>query len=240
MKKIKQIALSVVGMALIATGFVACSSDDSSSSMDESNNQITSFGQTGKVIYDDVKQDSKGWLTLGDKTYFLNENDEDGDFLTKFDGNKQFQYYITSNFEVDYSEEGQDIIVTELKSGDQLTITNYVEENGSFVFDVKAGDRLFESVRYSKNSNYHPGDNDFVTIKACIPCIGVAIAVVIEAIADAFDDSDCETAIKQCREAGGLPQTEIEEGFFSNSCKVKCLPKPKETRKVRFAGELNL
>src|SRR5690554_4486569 len=35
MKKIKQIALSVLGMAVIATGLVACSSDDSSTSIEE-------------------------------------------------------------------------------------------------------------------------------------------------------------------------------------------------------------
>src|SRR5690554_4770489 len=37
MKKVKQIALSVLGMAFIAAGFVACSSDDSSA---ETNTQM--------------------------------------------------------------------------------------------------------------------------------------------------------------------------------------------------------
>lgn len=45
MKKIKQIALSVLGMAFIATGFVACSSDDSNTESKEKVEQVNSSSE---------------------------------------------------------------------------------------------------------------------------------------------------------------------------------------------------
>ncbi len=51
------------------------------------------------------------------------------------------------------------------------------------------------------------------------------VVAVVEAVIEGTSDSDCQTAVKECRGAGGLPSTEIEEGFFGTSCKVTCTAK---------------
>jgi len=55
----------------------------------------------------------------------------------------------------------------------------------------------------------------------CPLCLAL-VAVVIEAYIEVNSDSECETAVKQCTEAGGLPTTKIEETLFSKSCEVTC------------------
>ena len=49
MKKIKQIALSVLGMAFIATGFVACSSDDNATTENVDESQKTTMSVNSMI-----------------------------------------------------------------------------------------------------------------------------------------------------------------------------------------------
>src|SRR5690606_40763114 len=62
--KIKQIALSALGMAVIATGFVACSSDDSTTSTEENKeNQMSVNSVNGNsMAYHDF------YLSNGDRS----------------------------------------------------------------------------------------------------------------------------------------------------------------------------
>lgn len=61
-----------------------------------------------------------------------------------------------------------------------------------------------------------------------VPVIIKTFVVIVEA----GNDTECETAMKQCTLAGGLrvdllfymfvPSTDIEPGFFADSCSVSC------------------
>jgi len=72
MKKIKQIALSALGMAVIATGFVACSSDDSTTSTEENKeNQMSVNNVNGNsMAYHDF------YLSNGDDDVWWDEQKE--------------------------------------------------------------------------------------------------------------------------------------------------------------------
>src|SRR5690606_17769295 len=82
MKKVKQIALSVLGMAFIAAGFVACSSDDSENVYNSSEETYESISSMTTLSQ---KQNAFDYLTNQEKynvwqykyDSFLNENELD-------------------------------------------------------------------------------------------------------------------------------------------------------------------
>jgi hypothetical protein len=90
-------------------------------------------------------------------------------------------------------------------------------------FDIYTSDgQLFPNVQLIINQELGSGSSQ----ARCPWCwIGPAVVTIVEVIVESTNESDCQTAIRECREAGGLPSTEIEEGFFSDSCKVTCNPK---------------
>lgn len=88
------------------------------------------------------------------------------------------------------------------------------------------GGKLFDV--YSSNGNYLKDiEVQFSSAqpKCGIKCWVGPVVFLVDVILDATTDSDCQTAIKECRAAGGLPSTEIEEGFWGDKCKVTCNPK---------------
>lgn len=64
---------------------------------------------------------------------------------------------------------------------------------------------------------------EYTAAKACPWCwVAGGVIKIIEVVVDATTDSDCIKAVNACVQAGGLPTTQIEEGFFSSSCTVTC------------------
>lgn len=104
-----------------------------------------------------------------------------------------------------------------LNSTEYYELRNIQTINASKTFDIYTSDgQLLPNVELNSS---------LITAK-CPPCwVAAGVVATIEAIIEGTTDSDCQTAIKECREAGGLPSTEIEDGFFGSSCKVTCNPK---------------
>lgn len=99
------------------------------------------------------------------------------------------------------------------------------QANGSelITFDVSTSDgRLLQNLSYE----YFSPAKAMVAKKGCPWCWVTGIVItIVDAVVDMGSESDCQTAIKACRDAGGLPSTTIEEGLFGNSCSVTCNPK---------------
>ena len=75
-------------------------------------------------------------------------------------------------------------------------------------FDVNTSDgRLLQYLNYE----YFSPAKAMVAKKGCPWCWVTGIVItIVDAVVDMGSESDCQTAIKACRDAGGLPSTTIE------------------------------
>lgn len=142
--------------------------------------------------------------------------------------NKQLEHKITYNQDISKSSVDQFALTT--INNNTIRIENPNDTSEYYELrDIKTvdGSKIFDI--YTSDGKYFPNvELNSTMLQAKCPFCWIAggVVAIVEAIVEGTTDSDCQTAVKECREAGGLPSTEIEDGFFSSSCKVTCDPKP--------------
>lgn len=114
-------------------------------------------------------------------------------------------------------------IVNPADDNEYYELRNVIQDNALKTFDIYSSTgKLLRDVEL----NFH---NPSSTKQSKCPwCWVVVVKELVEAYVDSTNDSECETAIKQCVEAGGLPSTSIDDGLFSSRCEVKCNAKANE------------
>jgi hypothetical protein len=143
--------------------------------------------------------------------------------------NEQLQHKIIYNQDISKSSEEQFSLTiinnntirieNPNDSSEYYELRNVNTVNGSKTFDI-----------YTSDGQFLPNvELNSTMVQAKCPWCWVAggVVAIVEAIVGGTTDSDCQTAVKECREAGGLPSTEIEDGFFGSSCSVTCAEKTK-------------
>jgi hypothetical protein len=148
--------------------------------------------------------------------------------------NNNFDYYVNNKvdhkiiFKQNLSKSRDSQYTITIIDSENIRITN--PNNTSEYYDLKnvnqsEGEITFD-IQTSEGKNLSNVEIYTTAVQAkCPACWLIPIAGIVEAVIDAMTDSDCVEAINTCVEAGGLPSTEIEEGFFSNTCKVTCAEK---------------
>jgi hypothetical protein len=137
------------------------------------------------------------------------------EYFEDFQLTQKFIYSGNLNYKTKHDEQSYKII-NPLDENEFYEIFNAHVKNDKITFDVKTPEGLV-----LKNLKFHPKYKS--NNQKCPWCwVGGAVVAVIKTIAEESNDSDCETAIKQCMQAGDLPSTKIEEGFFDSSCDVSC------------------
>lgn len=109
-------------------------------------------------------------------------------------------------------------IVNNNNTDEYYELTNVINEDNNKNFD------LFYSSRNLNISDIKIEFNEESSAK-CPWCWVTVAGYIIKAAVEITTESDCQTAINACTEAGGLPTTKIIDGFFSDSCEVTCNPK---------------
>lgn len=128
-----------------------------------------------------------------------------------------FEYISEIDYVIDETEDVATVSNID-DNNESFKIKNFRVEEDRIVFDVLTSDnKLFENIKYYADSE------TLNEAKFCYWC--VLVPVVLEALTDLLNESECQTAINACLKAGGLPSTTITSGLFGNSCTVVCKPK---------------
>ena len=119
---------------------------------------------------------------------------------------------FANKFRVENSEDNNEFF--EIVNVTRTTINSSAE---LIKFDVTTSDGgLYKGLEYEY-------DTMSIQNRACPWCwvAGVVISIV-DAAVELGSETECQTAVNTCVEAGGLPSATIEEGLFSFSCSVTC------------------
>ena len=190
----------------IATAFSSCSNDNDNLEQNDFDGKSYDMVAT----YNNVKvgQDNDGVYN-----YFIDEQ-----LQYKVVYNQSLSKSSEPDFTLNIIDANTIRIENTNDNSEYYELRNVNTVNSSKIFDIYTSDgQLLPNVEL----------NSTLVQAKCPWCWATAGAIaIVEAIIEGTTDSDCQTAIKECREAGGLPTTEIEDGFFGTSCKVTCNPKP--------------
>lgn len=180
----------------------------------EANDESTKNQNDSSNLFARISSDN-GSLEFENKTVTINKTG-----FSKY-VNDSLKYDFEYIREIDYIiDETEDVAtVSNIDDNNEFfKIQNFKVEDDKIVFDVLTSDnQLFEGIKYYADSQ------TLNEAKFCHWC--VLVPIVLEALTDLLNESDCQTAINACLKAGGLPSTTITSGLFGSSCTVTCRPK---------------
>ncbi len=201
----------LTGLALLIVSglvFTSCSEDE---------NINTNEAQQLSELSTSRLTSNYGSFEFENKTILINK-----DTLRMFH-NDSLKYDFHYEGEMDYNldETPSEVKISNIDNSDEF----FKIQNLNVGEDVLTFDVLTSDDKFLKSIKYYPDSATLSQAKACGWCW--VIPIVVGAVSEFMSESDCQTAIKACLQAGGLPNTTITQGVFSNSCAVICKPKPK-------------
>jgi len=197
---------------ILAITLNSCESESVNELTNQNDFDQNSFNITAKYENIIVGQD---YINNNTYSYFVNNKLYSKTIYTNNNSNSLPSNYVLSSINDNTIRISNTEDLTEY-----YELRNIVETNGLKTFDIHTsnGQILYDIELNSSSSSMTQARSPWVWL-------GAAVVAAVEAIMDGTTDSDCQTAIKECREAGGLPSTTIEDGFFGSSCSVTCAEK---------------
>lgn len=199
----------LTGLALLIVSglvFTSCSEEEN---INTDHNQHLSNQNISRLSSD------YGSLEYKNKTVLINKDD----FSMFQNDSLKYDFHYEGEMDYNFEQTSEEVKISNIDNNEEFfKIQNVVIEDDRIVFDVLTSDnQLYENI------NYYADSVTLTEARACAWCW--LIGPVVDAAVAIFSESDCQTAIKACLQAGGLPSTTITNGLFGSSCSVTCKPK---------------
>lgn len=228
MTRLKKAIFSVFCAALLATGFIACSSDDSNT-VNEENTEETVANESNTLKSLSVSDET--YLTIDDKTYIYDDGFYHRYVKDEFD-------YTFKVSELDYNIEERDsnyVLINNNDHSEKIEIVNFTKHNkGNYTFDIQIRDLLIEGVSLHGVKITENNPSSMYTTYGWGTVIKEAVfilaPIVIDIIIDDKPKKDpnlvaCQNTMNKLNcQNGQNPYMEYSAGswFSGHTCNVGC------------------
>ena len=213
---------------LLSSVFIIMSCSDDSSTLSEgkeakSTNVMQRVGNSIK----------EGDVTYKNINYHINS---DGSFTRYIDNQFSYTLFLNDNSKIEietFGDENSDIkegYIIKNNYGDNVKISNIRKSNvkGKYLLDFTASNDINPLPIKGDITDIEVSE-ELISTLACPPCVALIVTIIGGIISDSLNDDfntacrkSLEAGAKACVQAGGKASFTIENGWFSDTCKLDC------------------